>query len=91
MRLETSASNQNRPSLKPLASSLKRRKIAIVNADDPYHRLFLDAAPASSERLTYAIHNSADVRAYDKTHLQALHMADMLSDGLVSQFPARFR
>jgi hypothetical protein len=34
---------------------------------------------------------AADVRAYDKTHLQALHMADMLSDGLVAQFPARFR
>jgi hypothetical protein len=34
---------------------------------------------------------AADVRAYDNTHLQALHMADMLSDGLVKQFPARFR
>ena len=34
---------------------------------------------------------SADVRAYDRIHLQALHMADMLSGGLVKQFPARFR
>jgi hypothetical protein len=33
----------------------------------------------------------ADVRAYDKIHLQALHMADMLSSGLVGQFPKRFR
>lgn len=33
----------------------------------------------------------ADVRAYDRIHLQALHMADMLSAGLVEQFPARFR
>ncbi len=34
---------------------------------------------------------AADVRAYDRIHLQILHMADMLSDGLVKQFPARFR
>ena len=34
---------------------------------------------------------SADVRAYDRIHVQILHMADMLSDGLVAEFPARFR
>jgi len=34
---------------------------------------------------------SADVGAYDRIHVQILHMADMLSDGLVAQFPARFR
>ena len=34
---------------------------------------------------------AADVRAYDRIHRQILHMADMLSDGLVAQFPARFR
>ena len=33
---------------------------------------------------------AADVRAYDRVHRQILHMADMLSDGLVAQFPARF-
>jgi hypothetical protein len=32
-----------------------------------------------------------DVRAYDRIHVQILHMADMLSEGLVAQFPARFR
>jgi len=34
---------------------------------------------------------AADVRAYDRIHRQALHMADMLSTGLVRQFPSRFR
>jgi hypothetical protein len=34
---------------------------------------------------------AADVRAYDRIHVQILHMADMLSVGLVKQFPARFR
>ncbi|MEN9935504.1 MAG: hypothetical protein RLZZ387_2083 [Chloroflexota bacterium] len=47
------------------AGDLKRRKIAVVNADDPHHRMFLDAAPASAERLTYAVHTPADVRALD--------------------------
>ncbi len=43
----------------------KRRKRAIVNADDPHHRMFLDAAPAGAERLTYAVRAPADVRAHD--------------------------
>jgi len=47
------------------AAPFKQRKIAVVNADDPYHRMFLDAAPASAERLTYAVHAHADVRAED--------------------------
>lgn len=31
-----------------------------------------------------------DVTAYDEIHRQILHMADMLSDGLIAQFPAKF-
>jgi hypothetical protein len=33
---------------------------------------------------------AADVRAYDAIEAQALHMADMLSAGIVQQFPGRF-
>jgi hypothetical protein len=34
---------------------------------------------------------TADVAAYDRIHQHALGMADMLSSGLVKQFPRRFR
>lgn len=34
---------------------------------------------------------AADVTAYDQIHLQALEMADILSTGIVDQFPRRFR
>jgi hypothetical protein len=33
----------------------------------------------------------ADVAAYDRIHRHALHLSDLLSDGLVRQFPRRFR
>jgi len=34
---------------------------------------------------------SADVAAYDRIHHHVLHMSDLLADGLVKQFPKRFR
>lgn len=34
---------------------------------------------------------AADVAAYDRVHHHILHMSDLLADGLVKQFPNRFR
>jgi hypothetical protein len=34
---------------------------------------------------------AADVAAYDRIHDHALHLADLLSSGVVRQFPQRFR
>src|ERR671924_849706 len=34
---------------------------------------------------------NADVAAYDKIHRHALHLSDLLSEGLIKQFPRRFR
>lgn len=34
---------------------------------------------------------AADIAAYDSVHQQALNMADMLSAGIISQFPQAFR
>ena len=31
-----------------------------------------------------------DIAAYDEVHIQILHMADMLSDGIIVQFPHKF-
>jgi hypothetical protein len=35
-------------------------------------------------------HWAADVAAYDKVHVEILQMADMLSSGIIAQFPSKF-
>ena len=34
---------------------------------------------------------TGDVAAYDKVHAQALQMAEMLSNGIIANLPAKFR
>jgi hypothetical protein len=34
---------------------------------------------------------AADIRDYESVHRHILEMADMLSDGIIKQFPAKFR
>lgn len=34
---------------------------------------------------------AADIAAYDRVHVDILHMADMLSDGIIHQFPRMFK
>ena len=34
---------------------------------------------------------AADIAAFDKVHEQILHMADMLTDGIVKQHPAKVK
>ena len=48
------------------------------------------------QTLSEAVHRlggdyAADVRDYDTIHRHILMMADTLSDGIIKQFPRRFR
>jgi hypothetical protein len=35
-------------------------------------------------------HWAADIAAYDKVHAEILQMANMLSSGIINQFPTKF-
>jgi hypothetical protein len=46
----------------------------------------------TQEAVTRLQHDwEGDVAAYERVHLHILHMADMLSTGIIAQFPGRFR
>ena len=62
-------------------------KLAVLKAELHKHlRLTTDEAVARLQGDW-----AADVAAYDQIHHHALHMADLLSSGLVRQFPGRFQ
>jgi hypothetical protein len=69
--------SQANPRSWPLAmtSSMMRRHLALTTAE---------AAARLQGRW------AADVAAYDRVHAEILQMADMLSSGIISQFPNRF-
>ena len=75
--IATFLSSANPRSWKPLEMKAMMRRHLRLTTNEVVARLQKDWA--------------ADVRAYDRIHVQILHMADMLSDGLVAQFPGRFR
>ena len=62
-------------------------KLAVLKAEMQMHlKLTTDEAVARLQG-----NWAADVAAYDRIHRHILHMSDYLSDGLVKQFPKRFR
>ena len=61
-------------------------KLAVMKAELRTHlKLTTDEAVARLQGKW-----AADVAAYDRIHHHALHLADLLSGGLIAQFPGRF-
>lgn len=73
---------------------------AFLASANPHHWPEAEMAAMMREHLDLTLQEAgarlagnwdADIAAYDQIHLQALHMADMLSDGIISQFPKAFK
>lgn len=56
-------------------------------------KMMRDHLTLTTEEVVARLHGNwaADIAAYDKVHEQILHMADMLSSGIVSQHAAKFK
>jgi len=80
---------QNANGIAALLHSVNPRnwKLPVMKAEMRMHlRLTTEEAVARLQG-----HWTADVAAYDKVHDHILHMSDLLSSGLIKQFPQRFR
>lgn len=70
--------------------------LASVNPNWPLARLKAEMAKHLALTTQEAVARlqgkwAADVAAYDRVHHHILHMSDLLADGIVKQFPSRFR
>ena len=76
-----------------VASSVTLGEVAHCSPDEALQRLGSSANGLTTEEAVDRLQGkwAADVRAYDQIHVQILAMADMLSAGIVQQFPQRFR
>lgn len=73
---------------------------AFLNAANPDHWPLADMQIMMKEHLDLTLaeasarlggNYAADIAAYDEIHFQILHMADMLSEGIIEQFPKMFK
>lgn len=73
---------------------------AFLSAANPEHWPFEEMRDMMHEHLDLTLQeavsyltgdHAASVAAYDEIHLQALAMADMLSDGIIKEFPTKFK
>jgi hypothetical protein len=80
---------QNASEIAALLNSVNPRywKLAVMKAEMSKHLALTTQEVVARLQSRWA----ADVAAYDQVHHHILHMSDLLADGLVKQFPNRFR
>ncbi|HEX6664920.1 MAG TPA: hypothetical protein VF025_14710, partial [Gaiellaceae bacterium] len=80
---------KNADGIAALLNSINPRywKLSVMKAEMRMHLRLTTAEVVARLQGNWA----ADVAAYDKVHRHILHMSDLLANGLVEQFPQRFR